>query len=70
MTVADFELQGSLRARRLASQRPPETGVEVEAVTLDRREARVGLPPRTEPGERYHDIAVDLRVLGELKIDR
>jgi hypothetical protein len=70
MTVPDFELRGSLRARRLTSHRPPETQVDGEAVTLDRREARVGLPPRMKPGERYADVAVDRRVLGELKSDR
>ncbi len=70
MTISDFELRGRLRASALTTHASTETRLEGTAVKLERREARVGLPPRTGAGKRYVSVLVDRRVLGEVHADR
>jgi hypothetical protein len=65
--IPDFELLASLRADKLTSRTPPDARVDGTGVTLERQEARSGLSPRTEAGERYENVAIARRVLGELR---
>jgi hypothetical protein len=69
VTIPDFELRGRLRASALTTHAPPATRLESTAVRLERLEARVGLPPRTEAGKGYVNVVVDRRVLGELDVE-
>jgi hypothetical protein len=67
MSIPDFVIRTSLRADGLMSGTPPEPETRSEAVELERREARDGLPPNLEPGERYEDIAIERHLLGEVR---
>ena len=67
MTIPDFEIKASLRARELVGHVPPDARTETkgEAVALTREESRAGLPSeRMESGRRYHDVTIEKRVVG------
>jgi hypothetical protein len=67
MSAPDFEINTSIRAKRLVARVPPDaqTRAEGEGVTLARHEQRSGVPTTMEAGERYSDIAIDKRIIGE-----
>jgi hypothetical protein len=67
MSIPDFVIRTSLRADELTVRVPPEPETQAEAVELERREARDRLPPNLEPGERYEDIAIERRLVGEVR---
>jgi hypothetical protein len=66
----DFEISMVLRARELVAHAPPDTKTEAENVTLTRRQTSGGLPERLEPGERYEDVLVEHRLVGEQRLSR
>jgi hypothetical protein len=66
----DFEISIYLQARELVARVPPDTETEEENVTLTRRQTRGGLPARLEPGERYEDVVVAQRLVGEQRFSR
>jgi hypothetical protein len=67
MSIPDFVIRTSLRADELTSRVTPEPETQAETVELERREARDGLPPKLEPGERYEDIAIERHLIGEVR---
>jgi hypothetical protein len=66
----DFEISIVLRARELVAHVPPDTEIEGESATLTRRQTSGGLPRRLEPGERYEDVLVEQRLVGEQRLSR
>jgi hypothetical protein len=66
---SDFEIRVELRARELVARVPPDTETEAENVTLTRRQTSGGLPGRLEPGERYEDVVVAKRLVGEQRVN-
>lgn len=69
MNIPDFEIRASLRADELRGHTPPdaETRVESDLVSLERQEARTGLPRDLESDKRYERIAIERRLVGELR---
>jgi len=69
VSLPDFEINASLRGDELTSRTPPDpdTRSEGDALTLQRQETRLGLPPRMEPGRRYRDISIGRRLVGQLR---
>jgi hypothetical protein len=69
VTPPNFEIGVGLRARALVPHIPPDTRTETSGddVSLERQEARRGLPAELEPGRRYDDVVVEKRVVAELE---
>jgi hypothetical protein len=65
VSPADFEITVRLRARELVALVPPDTETEGENVTLACRQTSSGLPAELEAGERYDDVYVEKRLVGE-----
>lgn len=67
MSTPDFEINASIRAKRLVAHVPPDaqTRAESEEVTLAHHEQRSGVPATIEAGERYSDVVIDKRIVGE-----
>ncbi len=67
MTAPDFEIDASIRAKRLVAHVPPDaqTRTEGEEVRLAREEQRSGVPAKMESGERYSDVVIHKRIVGE-----
>jgi hypothetical protein len=65
--VTDFEIDARIRAKRLVPHVPPDaqTHAEGEDVTLAREEQRSSVPAEMESGERYSDIVIDKRIVGD-----
>jgi hypothetical protein len=67
VSIDDFEISASLRARKLTSRAPPKGETRAEAVDLERAEERAGLPTPMEAGADYEDVVVEKRIMGRLK---
>jgi hypothetical protein len=69
VTAPDFEINASIRAKRLVAHVPPDaqTRAEGEDVTLARHEQRSGVPATIEACERYSDVVIDKRIVGEVQ---
>lgn len=67
MNAPDFEIDARIRAKGLVPHVPPDaqTHAEGEEVTLAREEQRSGVPAEMESGERYSDVVIDKRIVGE-----
>jgi hypothetical protein len=65
VSVPDFEIGVSLRARRLTALVPPDAEVAPEGVELEREEVRRGLPEEIEPGDSYEGVEVAKRLRAE-----
>jgi hypothetical protein len=67
VSTPDFEINASIRAKRLVAHVPPDaqTRAESEEVTLAHHEQRSGVPATIEAGERYSDVVIDKRIVGE-----
>jgi hypothetical protein len=67
VSAPDFEINASIRAKRLVAHVPPDaqTRAESEEVTLTHHEQRSGVPATIEAGERYSDVVIDKRIVGE-----
>jgi hypothetical protein len=70
VTTNDFEIRARLRAQQLTSHFLDEAATRGEAVALERRGERRGLPPSIPPEDNHDEIAVETRVLGRLLSDR
>lgn|GEM_PF-4099511 len=65
MSVPDFEIDVSLRARRLTPLVPPEPEVAPEGAELE-REHGSNVPEEIEPGASYERVEVSKRLRGML----
>lgn len=67
MNAPDFEIDARIRAKGLVPHVPPDaqTHAEGEEVTLAREEHRSSVPAEMESGERYSDVVIDKRIVGE-----
>lgn len=67
MTAPDFEISGSIRAKRVVPHVPPDAQTRAvgEEVTLTRHEQRSGVPATMEAGEHYSDVVINKRIVGE-----
>lgn len=67
MNAPDFEIDARIRAKGLVPHVPPDaqTHAEGEEVTLAREEQRSSVPAEMESGERYSDVVIDKRIVGE-----
>jgi hypothetical protein len=67
VNAPDFEIDARIRAKGLVPHVPPDaqTHAEGEEVTLAREEQRSSVPAEMESGERYSDVVIDKRIVGE-----
>jgi hypothetical protein len=65
----DFEIMVGLRAQELVAHVPPDAQTDPigGAVSVEREEARSGLPPEMEPCARYDGVIVEKLVVGEVR---
>jgi hypothetical protein len=64
----DFEVQASLRARRLKAKVPPSGSVDADdGVELDRDESRTNLPRELDPAGTYADVQIEHKVIGRVE---
>jgi len=69
VSAPDFEINARIGAKRLVPHVAPhsQTRTEGEEVTLVRGEHRSGVPATIEPGERYSDLVIEKRLVGETR---
>jgi hypothetical protein len=67
VSVPDFEIDVSLRARRLMPLVPPDAEVSPEGVEVDREQVGNGLPEEIEPAGSYERVEVSKRLQGVLR---
>jgi hypothetical protein len=69
VSTPDFEINASIRAKRLVAHAPPDaqTRAEGDEVALARHEERSGVPMTIEAGQRYSEVVIDKRIFGDMR---
>ena len=66
MSMPDFEIDVSLRARWLTPLVPPDAEVAPEGAVLEREQVDSSVPEQVEPGASYERVEVWKRLRGML----